>query len=175
MDTRRKLLCAAEALFDRHGFTATGMGRLTRAADMSSRTLYKHAGSKADLIVAVLAERQQRFLRAIRVQSVEALFAALETWVRREGGRGCLFLRAYGETGGDAPEIAQAVSTYKAELFDTIEKIVSAETGGAHQPELAEQILVLFEGATWAAVYRGTGAINAARQAAVALIQQARP
>ena len=41
-----KLVTASEALFDRHGFTATGMDKLTQGAGISSRTLYKHAGSK---------------------------------------------------------------------------------------------------------------------------------
>lgn len=50
MDTHSRLLAAAEQLFDRHGFTPTGMDRLAQAADMSSRTLYKHAGSKNALI-----------------------------------------------------------------------------------------------------------------------------
>ena len=56
MDTKNKLISAAGSLFSRHGFNATGMDRLTQAAGMSSRTLYKHAGSKTALIVRVLEE-----------------------------------------------------------------------------------------------------------------------
>ena len=43
MDTKTKLISAAELLFDRHGFTATGMDKLTQAAGMSSRTLLRVA------------------------------------------------------------------------------------------------------------------------------------
>ena len=68
MDTKTKLISAAEQLFDRHGFTATGMDKLTKAAGMSSRTLYKHAGSKTALITDVLKERHRRFLPLIEVQ-----------------------------------------------------------------------------------------------------------
>nr|WP_290693478.1 TetR/AcrR family transcriptional regulator [Halomonas sp. UBA3074] len=173
MDTKTKLISSAERLFDRHGFTATGMDKLTQAAGMSSRTLYKHAGSKTALITDVLAERHRRFQHSIEVDSVAALFDALEAWVRVEGCRGCLFLRAQGETGGDTPEIADAVRTHKAALYAKIQEIVSLETGGLH-PEKAEQVLVLYEGATATAVYRGVDAIVAARAAASALIQQAR-
>ena len=109
MDLTRKLTAAAEKLFDRHGYMATGMDRLTEAAGMSSRTLYKHAGSKAQLMARVLTERDQRFMARLEVRRVDALFVALEDWVRIEGNRGCLFLRTRAETGGDTPEIAAAV------------------------------------------------------------------
>lgn len=62
MNIDTKLISAAENLFDCHGFSATGMDRLAQAAGMSSRTLYKHAGSKNELIAAVLMTRGQRFL-----------------------------------------------------------------------------------------------------------------
>lgn len=174
MDTKTKLISAAEHLFDRHGFTATGMDRLTQAASMSSRTLYKHAGSKTALITEVLGARHLRFQQSIEVNSVDALFGALEKWVQTEGCRGCLFLRAYGETGGDTLEIAEAVMAHKSRLYEKIQEIIFIEAGGKHNPELAEQILILFEGATATAVYRGTGSITSARIAASVLIQQAR-
>lgn len=84
MNIKNKLISAAESLFDRNGFTATGMDRLTQAAGISSRTLYKHAGSKSALIAKVLTERDKRFLRRLEVRSVDALFKALEDWVRVE-------------------------------------------------------------------------------------------
>lgn len=174
MDTRSTILAAAEPLFDRHGYTATGMDQLTAAAGLSSRTLYKHAGSKAALMAAVLAEREGRFMQRIEVASVDALFAALDDWVREEGSRGCLFLRTQGETGGDTPEIAAVVTAHKQAFRARIAEIVAAELGGCGDAALAEQILVLFEGATAAAVYRGPAAVAAARAAAATLVAEAR-
>ncbi|MGY2437938.1 TetR/AcrR family transcriptional regulator, partial [Escherichia coli] len=92
---------------------ATGMDRLAQAAGMSSRTLYKHAGSKNELIAAVLMTRGQRFLQRLELDSVEALFDALARWMSEEGARGCLFLRAQGEIGSAVPEVAEAVTAYK--------------------------------------------------------------
>ncbi|SES00704.1 regulatory protein, tetR family [Tranquillimonas rosea] len=173
MDTTTKLTAAAEQLFDRHGYMATGMDRLTEAAGMSSRTLYKHAGSKAQLMARVLTERDRRFMARIEVQSVDALFAALEDWVRVEGTRGCLFLRSNAETGGDTPEIAEAVATHKAAFHRRLGDVIAADLGHA-DPALTEQVLVLFEGATHAAVYRGAEAVSAARTAAAILVERAR-
>ncbi len=174
MDTKTKLISAAEQLFDRHGFTATGMDKLTKAAGMSSRTLYKHAGSKTALITDVLKERHRRFLPLIEVDNVDALFDALEEWIRSESARGCLFLRAYGETGGDTPAITEAVLAHKARLYEKIQDIVAIETDGQEMSELAEQVLILYEGATAAAIYRGPEAIASAHKAASALLKQAR-
>lgn len=173
MDVTQKLVAAAERLFDRHGFVATGMDRLTEAAGMSSRTLYKHAGSKAELMGVVLTERGRRFMRRLEVDTVDGLFGALEDWVRVEGARGCLFLRASAETGGGTPEIEAAVTAHKEAFARRVGEIVATEKGRA-DPLLAEEVLVLFEGATHAAVYRGAKAVAAARAAAATLLAQAR-
>jgi len=173
MDIRTRLISTAERLFDRYGFTATGMDRLTQAAGISSRTLYKHVGSKNGLMAAVLGERDRRFHRLVTVDSVDALFASLETWIDQEGARGCLFLRAWGETGGDVPEIAEAMAQHKQRLQERIDEIVVAEIG-RRDDELAEALLLLFEGATHAAAYSGSAAIAGARRAARRLIADAR-
>ncbi|BBI48892.1 hypothetical protein HORIV_13130 [Vreelandella olivaria] len=47
--------------------------------------------------------------------------------------------------------------THKARLYDKIQDIVAIENDGQEMPELAEQILILYEGATAAAIYRGPG------------------
>lgn len=168
-----KLIVAAERLFDRHGYMATGMDRLTEAAGMSSRTLYKHAGSKAQLLARVLEERDRRFMARLEVRTVDALFTALEDWLRVEGTRGCLFLRSRTETGGDTPEIAAAVAAHKEALRQQISKVVALDLGH-EDPLLAEQVLVLFEGATHAAIYRSADVASAARSAVAVLIERVR-
>lgn len=173
MDTKNKLISAAGSLFSRHGFNATGMDRLTQAAGMSSRTLYKHAGSKTALIVRVLEARDQRFFAQMEEQSIKGLFDALDDWLREEGCLGCLFLRAYGETGGDNPQIAAVIRAHKEKTWQTIRRLVASEIG--HEDDrLAEQILILFEGATAAAIYRGVGTVATARNTAALLLAGAK-
>jgi AcrR family transcriptional regulator len=174
MTNREKLIAAAENLFDRHGFIATGVDRLTEAAGMSSRTLYKHAGSKVALMTAVLNGRNARFMSAIDVASVDDLFAALGQWQRSESMRGCMLLRALAETGGEIAEIAETFDVHKAEFRERIAAIVATDLGVTRDNVLAEQVLVLFEGAMISAVYRGTEAVQAARSAAAVLVAAAR-
>lgn len=173
MTTRDRIVEAAEGVFDRQGFAGTGIDQITDAAGVSSRTLYKHLSSKTGLIAAVLDRRGQRFTVAFEARTSDELFSALAGWVRANGARGCLFLRALGEDGHAQPPIAAAAAEYRRQLHGLIRGVVAHELGRADDA-LAEQLLVLFEGATAAASYRGEPSIAAARSAAAALIERAR-
>ncbi|MGJ9421174.1 TetR/AcrR family transcriptional regulator [Aeromicrobium sp. CF3.5] len=170
--TRSRIISAAGHVFDRHGFAGTGIDRLTESAGVSTRTLYKHLGSKSGLVVAVLDERRARFVDRFDVDTVDELFDTLEAWTQTEGARGCLFLRAQSEDGEGTLGVSSTVTAYREQLHDLVRRVVTHETG--HDDDvLAEQVLVLFEGATSAASYRGTAAIHAAKAAASALVNQA--
>lgn len=167
--TRERIIISTEPVFDEHGFAGIGVDRLAEAARVSSRTLYKHMGSKAGLIAAVLDARRERFGRVFNVSTVDELFDALAAWIHSEGARGCLFLRALGEGGRSVPEVDRAVSEYRELLHRVMSWIVEHETGGANEL-LAEQLLVVFEGATSAVSYRGQQAVEAARIVARSLV-----
>lgn len=158
--------------FDANGFAASAVDDLTEAAGVSSRTLYKHCGSKQELIARVLARRHTRFLATTKVGSVAELFDALGRWIEREGAHGCLFLRAAGEGGIGNEMVANRLVEHKAAVRERISELAAREVQGSDL--LVDQLLVLFEGATHAAVYRGPAAVIAARDAATSLIEAAR-
>lgn len=171
--TRSDIIASSERVFDRKGFAATGMDTLTEAAHVSSRTLYKHLGSKSELAVAVLETRMERFFDSCTAASIDDLFTGLETWIRAEGARGCLFLRAQGETDSPDSGISAVVSEYRRRLRELIGHLVENVLGRADEA-LTNEMLIVFEGATSAASYLGTGAVTAARGAANALLDRAR-
>lgn len=173
MNIKMQIIARAEQVFDRHGFTGSGMDRLTAAANVSSRTLYKHVGSKAALMGGALESRRRRTFDHLNSDSVQSLFDALESWTMQEGARGCLFLRALADTGGAVPEVTEAVAGYRRELTGCVARAVANDLGRPGQGELVDQVLVLFEGAVTAASYRGIEAVSAARRAAETLVQQA--
>lgn len=145
------------------------MDRLAEAARVSTRTLYKHAGSKSRLIASVLEERAERFFAGLSADSVDSLFAGLAQWIATEGSRGCLFLRAQGETGGVDPEVSAAVASYRARLRELIRRVVAHDLG--HDDErIATQVLLLFEGATSVASYVDTEVADRAREAVAVLM-----
>ncbi|TDS83815.1 TetR/AcrR family transcriptional regulator [Nesterenkonia aurantiaca] len=167
----QEIAASSEQVFDHHGFAASGIDTLAHAAGVSTRTLYKHMGSKADLIAAALEARSARFFDQLAVTDVDGLFAALEQWVQTEGARGCFFLRAAGELSDDFPEALKVVTEYRRRLRTLVGELVN-HTDPPHDDLLAEQILVLFEGATSVATYRGVEGITAARAAAASLVHQ---
>ena len=69
--------------------------------------------------------------------------------------------------------IAEAVAAHKTAFRQRIAQVVETDLGRA-DPALSDQILVLFEGATHAAIYRGAEAVTAARAAARTLVEGAR-
>jgi len=171
MDIEKKIITAAECTFDRYGFTASGMDRLTDAADVSSRTLYKHVGNKTNLMALALARRRHRFFVTLDVDSVDHLFARLADWTKAEGARGCLFLRALGDTGGANDAVAAEVTEYREELRRLVTRLVETDTG---HTEAANAVLILVEGAVTVASYRGVKAFDIARQAAATLIKSSK-
>ncbi|GAA1853687.1 TetR/AcrR family transcriptional regulator [Brevibacterium marinum] len=176
--SRDQIVSSAEHVFDHRGFAASGMDDLTAAAGVSTRTLYKHVGSKTGLVVSVLEARTSRFFAHFQAASVDELFAGLEEWVAKEGSRGCLFLRAHGEAGESTPEIAEAVAGYRAQLRSMIARLIGQDLGDdgtvREDDAIVHQILVLFEGATSAASYLGAAAVTSAREAAASLMNDAR-
>jgi len=173
METNPLLLATAERLFYERGYMATNMDTLARAANMSSRTLYKHAVSKCALVAEVLAARDRRFFEQVDGLDVRALFGALAAWIEREGARGCMFLRILGETGGEEAAIVAAVQAHKARLRDHIARIVHTDLG-RRDDVLAGRIVLLFEGAVAASAWQGLAAIDAACGAAAEMVKAAR-
>ncbi len=179
MDKRAQILAAADRAFQEEGFQGVGIDRILAPLGASTRTLYKHFGSKDGLAAAVLADRDRRFLAALSEgpglaqRPVPALFDGLRRWMAAEGTHGCLFLRALGEYAGRGGGIAGQVRAHKAAVRAVIAARVAAELGRPDEA-VSSQIWLLFEGATAAAVLAGADVVAAAEDAAAALLSAAR-
>ena len=57
LDTKEKMLRAAESLFSEHGFTATSVRMITAEADVNLAAMHYHFGSKEKLIIELFAWR----------------------------------------------------------------------------------------------------------------------
>jgi AcrR family transcriptional regulator len=100
--TREKLLRAAAEVFYRHG-TSAGVNELAERAGVSKVSLYRHFGSKEELIEAVLRRRSDHVVAWLRdaadapsdpVDRVLAVFDALRGWYAEQGFRGCAIVNA---------------------------------------------------------------------------------
>ncbi|MEQ4923679.1 TetR/AcrR family transcriptional regulator [Proteus hauseri] len=173
MDIKTHIISTAERIFDQHGFSGTSVDHLAREAQVSTRTFYKHIGGKDALITAVLRHREERFFNTLNTCNIDTLFLSLEVWLSNESNRGCLFLRALGDTGAEIPMVVEVVSEYHLKLHQKISYLCQKHAKENYNKELPEQILILFEGAISSASYLGKEAIHTAHRAALLLIKQA--
>lgn len=172
-DARTRLLDAAEALFYAEGIQAVGMDRIRAESGIPLKRLYRLYPAKESLVTAYLERRDRRWMGSLRAavagraDPVGAVFEWLARWFSEPGFRGCAFLNAYGELGAGPAGVLDAVRRHKAEL-----RALLADAAGPGREGLAEQLLLLVEGATVvAALEPGPGAAVRAREAAYVLVR----
>lgn len=153
IDTRLRILDAAELLFTEHGFEATTLRRITGAAEVNLAAVNYHFGSKEALIREVFRRRlswlnEQRLKELDRLESdaggaplkpsriLEVFFgAALKMAADTEGG-GRTFMRLLGRTytkpsefvrGFLAEEYAAVIARFKAALIKALPSVPAEE------------------------------------------------
>ena len=177
-DKREALLDSAERDFEREGFRGLSVERLLRENRISTRTLYRHFDSKDHLVVEVLERRHARYLGILDEamtgadSPVDALFDSLDSWIEGYGTSGCLFLRALGEYGETEAVIGACARRHKRALEAVVRGCVS-DALGRPDDALSVQVWLLFEGATAVAGVAGREVVDAAREAARALVSPA--
>ncbi|CAN5702154.1 TetR/AcrR family transcriptional regulator [soil metagenome] len=178
----QRVLEAASELFYERGIWATGVDTIVEHSGVTKMTLYKHFGSKDELVAAYLRRRDELWRRWL-TEAVEqgadsprerllAVFDALGGWLEGEveGFRGCAFVNAATEIAApDHPARAVALEQ-KRWMREYLEELAS--DAGATDPEgLAEQLLILFEGATVTTTLQASKApTHGAKVAAATLI-----
>lgn len=156
-DARDAILDAADRLFYERGFQSVSMDELREAARVPLKRIYGSFPSKAQLVQAYLARRDERWRDGIERyvsqrtddprEQLLGVFDALEAWVRHAAPyRGCAFHNAFGELSGTSPDAARLVRENKHHLRDFLTR--TAERAELRQPaELALQLMLLAEGA----------------------------
>lgn len=176
-EARTRLLDAAEALFYAEGIQAVGMDRIRAESGIPLKRLYRLYPAKESLVTAYLERRDRRWIASLAAavagqddDPVGAVFAWLAGWFSEPDFRGCAFLNAYGELGAGPAGVLDVVRRHKAEL-----RALLAGVAGPGREGLAEQLLLLVEGATVvAALEPGPGAAVRAREAAYVLVRDGR-
>src|SRR5690349_2796543 len=134
MDKRNDMIAGAALTFDAEGFRGIGVDGILAPSGASTRTLYKHFGSRDGLVIAVLEERHRDFMQRLEMPGdasdlVGDLFDTLEGWLTERGARGCMLLRARGEYAGANEGIVALVREQKGEFEQEIARRVEAELG----------------------------------------------
>ena len=182
-NARDRLIETAITLFNRYGFHATGVDRIVAVAKVAKKTLYAHFPSKEDLIIAALSRKRtafaDKFLPLVLASSDQprdrllALFELAKSWFNDPDFYGCIFVNAAVEYSEPGHPINACAREFKTLLRGFA--LEQAQAGGAADPEsLADQIALLFEGATTVAqVSARPDAATTAKAIAAQLIDQA--
>ena len=179
--TNQRLRQAAADRFYSHGIAATSVDHLAAAADVSKPTLYSHFGSKQELVQAVLCdwdrERRTKLGTIFNLpdvppaQKILDAFAWLADWINGADFRGCGLVNLGVELLSENAADVEIVVRHKQWIQDELERLC-VDAGFEDAPVLAEQLLLIMEGATVLAAFRSDRARigTAAKTAAMALI-----
>ena len=176
--SRQRLLDAAADLFYRQGIGSVGVDLVSKAAGVSKRTLYQQFGSKDQLVAQSLDAHGMDILGrylpaggsdALPREQILAIFDGLGRWTASDAFRCCPFVNTATELADPGHPARRVARDYKLRLRDHLAR--QAERGRATDPQLlADQLIVVFDGAIVQAVM-GTGRrAGAARTAAAALL-----
>lgn len=153
---RDRILAAARELFYRHGIRAVGVEAIAEAAATNKMTLYRHFGSKDDLVAAYLTglakegesvwERLSELHPDDPSARVEAWLLYVEGVLADCGERGCAMANAAVELCGSDHPGRRIIDDYKTRKREHLVGLFSA--AGYEDPNrLADEVFLLFEGA----------------------------
>ncbi|MFJ6984782.1 MULTISPECIES: TetR/AcrR family transcriptional regulator [unclassified Streptomyces] len=160
---RERVLEAACELFTRRGINSTGVDLVSEVAGVSKRSLYQRFPSKDHLIAAYLPRATDRFLEAVLPSEGDTtppagrLVAVFDTARRASADpdfRGCPVLNAAAELLDPEHPVRGVALGYKQRMEAYFTELAAA-AGAVDAALLAEQLVVVFDGAmAYAAVRR---------------------
>ena len=178
---RERLLAAAEELFYEEGVQSVGIDKVIERAGVAKASLYSNFNGKDDLVRAYLYARYEARRAAIESKlalheaprdKLLSVFDAMAEALAKPNYRGCAFMRASAEMPADASgrQVCRDARRWTRELLSGLAK----EAGAANPDALANQLLLLYDGAAASAqMDRDPGAAAAAKAAAMLLIDAA--
>lgn len=174
---RERLLAAADELFYEEGVNLVGIDRVIERAGVAKASLYVCFGSKEELIRSYLEqrheERQARVLErmsryATPREKILAVFDSMAEAAAKPGFRGCAFARASAEArpGTSVKAICDSSRAWNLALFADLAK----QAGAADPDRLAQQLRLLYDGASVSAHIDKNGTAPAAARAMAEIV-----
>jgi AcrR family transcriptional regulator len=170
-DARTRILEAAYDLFSAHGIRAVGIDAIISRSGVARMTLYRHFGSKDELVLAFLERREQRWTKDWLQREAErraaepgerllAIFDVFDEWFQRDDFEGCSFINVLLETTDRSSPVRSATTDQLARIRAYVTRL-AAEAGVADPERLAHKWHILMKGSIVAA---GEGDREAARR-----------
>ncbi len=177
---RERILQTSERLFYRDGYRAVGVDTIIAESGVAKMTLYRHFPAKDDLIAAYLERANEQLLAWMEGliaphrnprRALEAVFDGVAKLASSPECLGCAFVGASAEF----PELDhpghRVALEHKRAVVDRL-RTLAAEAGARDPKALAEELLLVMDGAWSAARVFGPGSHGKrAAAAARALIE----
>jgi AcrR family transcriptional regulator len=182
-DARDRILASAYLLFSQRGVRDVGVDELVEHANVAKATLYNHFGTKDDLVLAFLAERERLWTLGFVVREAEArgktpegrvlaIFDAFAEWFRRDDFEACSFINVLLELRVGHPA-GEASIEYLEHIRDVLRRLAE-EAQLAEVDEFARSCHILMKGSIIAAAEGDRLAAGRAKKMARTLIEQHR-
>ncbi len=148
-DTRRRLLDAAAAEFDRRGFEGARVADIASGAELSNGALYRHFRGKSELLSAALTDRGARELAGLFAgadgRSIAAVLASIgRSLDRMPTGKGGLMVEALVAARRD-PEVAEVSSRHLAGTEEWLAGLIrEGQEQGTIEPSVDSASLARF-------------------------------
>lgn len=179
---RDRIMKAASDLFYQEGVQSVGIDRIIAESGVAKMSLYNHFKSKDALIAAWLQQRdanwREWFQNTVEQQATEpaerllAMFDALEAWFSQPDFRGCAFINSSVELVDPEHPGYQVAIEHQQAIYNYILQLAHA-ADMPNAEEVAEQLLLLVEGAIVVAMMRHSPAAAAHAKSAAAILIQA--
>jgi AcrR family transcriptional regulator len=159
---RERIIETARDLFRKHGFRGVGVDAIAEAAGTNKMTLYRHFGSKDDLIASCLSEvaiQAQAMWKDFESERPDDPMGQLHAWVGRAtacamgDSRGCDIANAAVELTEPNHPARKVIEQFKRDHRDRLARLCRA-AGVAQADLLADALTLLLEGArmSWQSV-----------------------
>jgi AcrR family transcriptional regulator len=171
-DARERILVAAYELFSRRGIRAVGIDAIITRSGVARQTLYRHFGSKQELVLAFLERREGLWTRSWLQASVEertsdprerllAIFDVFDEWFHGQDFEGCSFINVLLEHPDGTDPLHIASNDYLAGIRVFIAGL-AAEAGIPAPDDFARSWHILMKGSI---VSAAEGDVDAAKRA----------
>ena len=174
-----RLLHCTEQLIYRGGICATGMDAIVKASGVSRKTIYKHFGTKNQLVAEALKRRDLRWMAWFEIglerfagpkAQLLGAFDLLAEWFSSADFHGCAFINTAGEVCDPQDPVRQVAKAHKEKLHRCLAQRCS-QLGADKPQQLAGQLLLLIDGAITNALVSGSPGVAAdARRVAETLL-----
>ncbi|MEU1478402.1 helix-turn-helix domain-containing protein [Streptomyces sp. NPDC005760] len=144
----RRALTAASRLFYERGIHAVGVDLIAAEAGVTKKTLYDRFGSKEQIVVEYLADRDERWRTYLMerleaagpgaVDRVRAVFEASREWMDDNSPKGCAMVNAHAEISDPAHPAYAIITEQKRWMLRLFTELA---------PDHARTLMLLHEGA----------------------------